>query len=70
MKLIMSSQYTHQRCNICQKIEVKQRRIGRLEEKIRRWRVEAERWRAEAERWRASIERTERDIHELRAQIN
>jgi hypothetical protein len=62
MKLIMFSQYTHERCNICQIIEVKQRRISKLEDRIRRWSLEAE-------RWMASIERTERDIHELRAQI-
>jgi hypothetical protein len=36
MKLIMSSQYVNQRCNICQNIEVKQRRIYKLEDKIRR----------------------------------
>ncbi|KAH6667695.1 hypothetical protein B0J14DRAFT_601232 [Halenospora varia] len=62
VRLIMATRYVSQKCNLCKQIEVKRRRISKLDDNIRRWS-------AEPERWRASIERSKDDIRHLHDQI-
>ncbi|KAF8847615.1 hypothetical protein BDZ45DRAFT_607212, partial [Acephala macrosclerotiorum] len=62
VRLIMATRYISQKCKLCKQIEVKRRRIRKLDNNIRRWSVEPE-------RWRASIERSKDDIYRLHGQI-
>ncbi|KAF1955405.1 hypothetical protein CC80DRAFT_415565 [Byssothecium circinans] len=62
MKLIWTTQYNDQKCRICCQIEIKKRRVRRLEERVRRWGLDKE-------RWRASIELAKDDMLELNRQI-
>ena len=51
-----------QKCKFCKQIEVKKRRIRKLDDNIKHWSVEPE-------RWRASIERSQDDTRHLYGQI-
>jgi len=62
MKLIWTSQYKHQKCQICCQIEIKKRRIRRLQERMGRWGLEEG-------CWKASLELAEGDIRDLNSQI-
>jgi predicted RNase H-like nuclease (RuvC/YqgF family) len=58
IKLIMDSQHINQLCSICQEIERKQRRIRKLEERIKRWN-------REPKQWRASIEAAKQEMQDI-----
>ncbi|KAH8674425.1 hypothetical protein BGZ60DRAFT_352933, partial [Tricladium varicosporioides] len=62
LKLIWTSRYIRGKCRICCQIEVKKRRIHKLEDRIRRWSFDAE-------HWKASIDLARDHIHDLDGQI-
>lgn len=58
IKLIMDSQRTNQLCSICRRIEIKRRRIRKLEERIKRWSTEPE-------HRKSSIKAAEQEIYDI-----
>jgi hypothetical protein len=61
MRLIMQTIEIGDKCKICQKIDIKKRRVRKEEEKIKRWNLESRR--------RAMIEKAEEDIYHLQVEI-
>ncbi|RKU49068.1 hypothetical protein DL546_003440 [Coniochaeta pulveracea] len=62
LKLVYSTNYQQGNCKLCDQIQKKCRRITKMQTDIARWQQEGNRT--------ATIEKTERDIHDITAQVN
>ena len=66
MKLIMQTLSVGQKCKLCDKLDTKQRRKLKEQDKVNRWKKDAPQHWASIEKANEEIKKLDKEIHELR----